>query len=464
LVAALTACGDSPTVPADELASIVAAAVGDAPTALVQSIDVELTGENAVEIEYWAAGTLRLRVTSAEPAMTHSVSLHRLRPASVYDFIVTPVGPSGSRGASAAGQFTTDTLPAALSALEIQTTGEASFPLLMMEISLPSVTGVPVVIDTDGYVVWYRPAATERTHGVAVLPGVGFAINSIDLGVEIVTADNEVVAALTEADAAARTGLGAFDIHHDVIRASETSVLLLVQDTSTVDGTVWTGEAVWEWDFESDQLERRWSSFDFMSPATDIGPRSRPADWLHANSLSLGPRGNVLMSLFWTHEVISIAADYQSLEWRLGGAASSFTVLDGAMDAGQHTAVEVEPNRVLLFDNGLDRPGGELWSRASELRLDAVANTAEVVWEYRTDPVTYAPIVGSTRRLENSNTVISFGVADGALANFPDAGPLGVYEATPAGGTAWSASFEGVNLLYRSLPLVSLGGETAVGP
>lgn len=238
----------------------------------------------------------------------------------------------------------------------------------------------------------------------------------------------------------------------------------LPTDTSTVGGTVWTGEAIWEWDFASDQLQKRWSSFDSMSPASDVGARSAPADWLHANSLSIGPRGNVLMSLFWTHEVISIAADYQSLEWRLGGPASTFTVLDGAMEAGQHTAVEVEADRVLLFDNGLDRPGGELFSRASELQIDRASGTAAIAWEYRPYPTTYAPIVGSTRRLENGNTVVSFGVSENALAGFPDAGPLAVHEVTPSGRTSWLLRLERVDLLHRATPLSSLGGEVEVAP
>jgi hypothetical protein len=132
------------------------------------------------------------------------------------------------------------------------------------------------------------------------------------------------------------------------------------------------------------------------------------------------------------------------------------------MDAGQHTAAEVAPNRVLLFDNGLDRPGGELFSRASELRIDPASNTATIVWEYRTSPDTYAPIVGSARRLQNQNTVVTFGVAAGALAQFPDAGPVGVYEVTPGGETPWSVTFEGINLLYRANPLGTLGGEIEV--
>lgn len=436
-----------------------------APTApLVQPLVVELDRGTPVEVLYWGPDDERpLRVASEAVGATHDITLYRLRAAMTYQYEVVSVAGDGTRGDPVGGEFTTEPLPDELAALQIETTGTASFPLLMMEVSIPGLTGVPVIMDAEGHIVWYRPGATARTHGIGVLPGVGFAINSIDEGVEVVTPEQDVIASLTEADAAARTGLGEFDIHHDVTQASETSLHLLVLDTATVDGTVWTGEAIWEWDWVDDRLEKRWSSFDFMSPATDVGARSRPADWLHANSITVGPRGNILMSLFWTHEVVSIASDFQSLEWRLGGPASSFTVLDGAMEAGQHTAYEVEPNRVLLFDNGLDRPGGEQFSRATEVEIDPVAGTAAIAWEYRPDPTVYAPIVGSTTRLENGNTVVTFGVAGDALAQFPDAGPLGVHEATPSGDRAWLATFEGIGLLYRAVPLETLGGEVRVG-
>jgi hypothetical protein len=460
-VAATAACRDSPTEPV-EVPTIASVTLAAPPTALVQALDVELDGEAGIEVEYWTAGGPRLRVSSSDAATAHDVSLYRLRAGSTYDFEVTPVASDGTRGTGSTGQFVTDMLPTELAAVQVNTLGTATFPLLMMEVSLPGVTGVPIVIDRDGFVVWYRPGETARTHGLEALPDVGFAINSIDEGVEIVTADNQVLASLAEADAATRTGLGTFDIHHDMARATNHSLLLLVQDTSTVSGTVWNGEAIWEWDWVSDQLVKRWSSFDFMSPATDVGARSWSGDWLHANSLSIGPRGNVVVSFFWTHEVVSIAPGYQSLEWRLGGPASTINVLGGAMEAGQHTVAEIAPNRILLFDNGLDRPGGELFSRASELQINTASNTASIVWEYRTSPDTYAPIVGSARRLQNQNTVVTFGVAPGALSNFPDAGPLGVYEVTPSGATPWSVSFEGIDLLYRAEPLVTLGGEVEV--
>jgi hypothetical protein len=125
----------------------------------------------------------------------------------------------------------------------------------------------------------------------------------------------------------------------------------------------------------------------------------------------------------------------------------------------QHTAEEIAPGRVLLFDNGRDRPGG-LFSRALELELNLASGTAAKVWEFRPQPTNYAPIVGSTRRLVNGNTVSNFGTARGVVGA---SGPMAVYETTPGGSVTWILRIEGAELLnYRATPLRDIAGEVVV--
>lgn len=166
----------------------------------------------------------------------------------------------------------------------------------------------------------------------------------------------------------------------------------------------------------------------------------------------------MLVSLFWLHEVLSIAPGYGELEWRLGGPAGTFEVTDGSMEAGQHTAAEVSPGRVLLFDNGRDRPEGE-FSRASEIELDHAAGTAALAWQFRPDPDIYAPIMSSARRLENGHTVVTFGTAEGFIES---SGPIVIFEVTPESAVVWSLHVEGVMGVYRATPLTHIGGELEV--
>lgn len=85
-----------------------------------------------------------------------------------------------------------------------------------------------------------------------------------------------------------------------------------VQDTAV------TGDAVWLWNMETDEVQKVWSAWDHLDWELDRGRQSRPDDWLHANAIPVGPCGNLVVSFHFLNQVISIAPDYQSVEWRMG--------------------------------------------------------------------------------------------------------------------------------------------------
>ena len=63
------------------------------------------------------------------------------------------------------------------------------------------------------------------------------------------------------------------NIHLDVVATEDnTLVFLVLGDSVTANDTTWVGEEIWEWDPETDALDRRWISSDFMSTLTDRGP------------------------------------------------------------------------------------------------------------------------------------------------------------------------------------------------
>ena len=64
---------------------------------------------------------------------------------------------------------------------------------------------------------------------------------------------------------------------------------------------------------------KRWSSFDFLDPYADRGSIFFEDNWMHANSLWLNPRGNVILGSNFLSQIISISPDFGQLEWRLGG-------------------------------------------------------------------------------------------------------------------------------------------------
>jgi hypothetical protein len=304
-----------------------------------------------------------------------------------------------------------------------------------------------VIVDQDGAIVWFRRGVAEsftrRVNGDFVLLDQG--------GLTEVRPDLRVVARLP--------ATSEMTMHHDVIATPDNTVLFLAHDTATFSETVWEGDAIWEWDPDGGPLTERWRASDFLSPDRDLGPKSSTGDWLHANSLALGPRGNVLVSLPALNQIVSIAPGFQSLEWRLGGPNATITPEGPAVFWFEHTAAELATNRVLLFDNGRDRPAG-LFSRGLELQLDPARGTASVAWDFRPGPDIYAPIIGSAPRLPNGNTLVDFGTSPGVVGA---SGPVAVYEVTADGQVLWVLRVSAAGLLnYRATPLHDIAGETVV--
>src|SRR5688500_6048719 len=145
-----------------------------------------------------------------------------------------------------------------------------------------------------------------------------------------------------------------------------------------------------------------------MDPALDRSSRI-VGERLHAISLHVGPRGNILVSFHYINQVISIAADWKSIEWRLGGVRPTVAVAPEHQTSAQHTAAEIEPNRILMFDNrtALQPP----YSRAVEYVIEG--DRATQVWEWRPPHDNYASAVSAARRLANGDRLGAFAVGNG---------------------------------------------------
>ena len=455
LVVIGSAC-DSPVTPRAAPA-VTDAEVIDAPSPLVRVLDVSLEHSAGATVEYWSADGPRLRVVTDSVGPRHELVLSRLRPETTYEFAVQSSGPLGV-GAPATGSFTTAALPAGLAILDFQAEGMPTEPLTVFEIARHEggFAGI-VIVDQDGEVVWYLDSG--RVQGTALRSNGNLAVVVPGSGIIEVTATGEVVAELPTEPAPGRRP------HHDVITTPSNTLLFIAHDTRDFEGRSIVGEAIWEWDPGTGALDRRWSSWDQLSPALDWGSASRDDDWLHANAIAIGPAGNVLMSLRFLNQVISISPDFSGIEWRLGGVNADVQVEGDDIFVGQHTAAELSPSggrrRVLLFDNG---PIGRGFSRAQELELDLEAGTATTVWEYRPTPDNFSFITSLARRLPNGNTFVAFGAGPDVLSSF---GPVEAFEVDPSGDVQFHIEVAGATvddsfILYRAWPLSSVGDEQIV--
>ncbi|MCE9602807.1 MAG: aryl-sulfate sulfotransferase [Gemmatimonadetes bacterium] len=452
LIAALatllgSACEE--TVAPPGLSEVLTVAVDTTAMPLVRRVTVVMRAAGPATVTWGATGTPVLSLTADSAAFVHQFLVPRLRQGRNY--IVEASAP-GSTRTPVRATFATDSLPPIVRAIRINRTGTPSLPVALIEV-VGATQFAGLLMIEDGEIAGWLPlvgslfGATRRDNGEITMLDA-------ELGLTSYRIDGTLAHRLPQPTAAAPTLYGR--IHHDVIATPRNTLLFIANDTRVLGAETVVGEALWEWSPETGTVQKRWSAFDFLNWNVLRGSRSVPGNWLHGNGLSFGPRGNVLMSLRNADQVISIAPDFTTVEWSLGGTNGTLAVADSNRFWGQHYVSEPAAGRVLVFDNGFDRPGAP-FSRAIEYQVSTTSNSAVKVWEYRAAPDIYAALVGSARRLPNGNTAILFGMLAGANAS---TGPITALEVTPAGTPVWQLTFgPELTRLYRVTPVASLEGE-----
>lgn len=389
-------------------------------------------------VDYWTQDGPRLTIRQ-QASRSHQVPLVRLRAGRLYQYRVRETGTRGT--------FRTAPLPADLAAVRFAATGRLSQDLVLVHLFSEDAAGFRgyVAVDGDGEVVWHW-RTKDYPFGAARRLNGNFVFMDKGRGIVEVTPGGDVVREIPQRDAEN-------ELHHDLVTTADDTVLFLAFDTESFQGATLKGESIWEWHPEAGTVERRWRSWEHFDPALDRGPRFG-GEWMHANSLAIGPRGNILVSVHYFNQVLSLSPDWRTVEWRLGGVRATIPVPAGQEFSGQHTAREIERGRILLFDNGRDRGG---FSRAVEFTLSEAVATKS--WEWAPERANFASAVSSARRLENGHTLVAFGMSAGRSDS---SGPTEAYEVTPGGGVAWHLVVSGTSTMFRVEPLSSIAGESRV--
>ena len=406
-----------------------------AANALTAEVRVTLTRAARVFVEYDNPQAGRYRTALSEPAVEHVIPIVRLRPETTYDYTIYAAGAAGP-----GGRFTTGRLPPALTAgLAVRVRGRSSQPLILSDYRRGDNVAYFVFWDATGSVVWYYHAPPPFRPGPVVrLPGGNFFFLNPPRHLVEMTPLGEIV---NRFEQDGRWGAP----HHELTLLGDGRVIYPSREVYVFDDSVNGGSA--QTAFRVDQLriynpasgrvEQVWDAketWDVLDPDQRVpGPDARDGsfDWTHLNSVSIGPRGNVVLTFRRRHQVVSLSPDLRSVEWRLSGPDSDYEFPHpGDRFYGQHTAAQLANGNVLLFDNGWFRPEAEggSYSRALELRLDAAAGAAVKVWEYRPQPDVYSARGGSAYRLGSGNTLVNFSVRER-----PE-DPLLVVEVDAAGG------------------------------
>lgn len=446
---------------------------------LIADATVDLAEPAAVFLEYGNAAVGWLRTPTTGTGTSHRVPLLRLRARTAYETKAFVLDDLGCPALAATAEFSSGDLPRQLGKLVVEATGQHTFPLALMDIRV-NVDDLAYLLafDQDSQLVWYydipleirREVSGRIVYGLGQLPSGNLLYLARDYGVEEITPDGQVVQ---------RIKLPGSRIHHDLTVLPDGRVLFIGAEELVVDDSAMggrsnqrvRGDTLSVLDLRTQAQERVWGLIDSLDFSRrlphwreyqnlDTPELKDVIDWGHMNSVNVDGEGNVLVSLRHLDQIVSLSADFKTVQWKLGGPDSSFTFPDPADKFyGQHTVSRLPDGRVLMFDNGNFRPEGN-FSRALELELDFSSFTARKVWEYRAEPDVFADRVSSVSRLPNGGTLVSFGFrADG-----PDE-PIILAEAARNGTTtAWqSLRFQGARASrYRAYPFMSLGGEIAV--
>lgn len=407
-----------------------------------------------------------------------------------YSYEIFIIKEDGSKYSGAEGTFTTGSLPLGLTRASFTVTqGSPTFPLALKDHVDQAFRGY-VILDNEANVAWYLETPELSPSAIRQTPDNTFVYVASHFGLREVTPLGETVAELVE-DCPNTTTPILGRIHHEVILDLEGNILYLSTETHDVFfGDILRPQAsdsIGIWDRQnSTDLNILFDVFDHISPHEDRTSSSDNPnavffwhgcpevegleDWTHANSLDVGLNGNILLSMRHVNQIISIAPDFQSVEWRLGGENSDFS-FPNPIDRfyHQHTVSELPNGNILLFDNGNDRPEeeGGGYSRALELQLDFEEMTATRVWEFRHPDNLFALCCSSAFRLENGNTVIVFGSDFGADLQNPkplDERVFTLVEVDQKGDIVWEVGIkfaepDVISIQYRVYPIFSINGE-----
>ena len=160
----------------------------------------------------------------------------------------------------------------------------------------------------------------------------------------------------------------------------------------------------------------QWKNSDYMdiqNYVDEFNLNSPYRHWMHGNSIEIDDDENIIISNRAMSEIIKFNRLSGELIWRLGGPMNDFTFINDPLEGPnkQHDARRLENGNIMIFDNGSSRE--PQLTRVSEYQIDEIEMIATLVWSY-SHPDGYVSLnQGCAQRLENQNTLISWGGVSG---------------------------------------------------
>jgi hypothetical protein len=132
-------------------------------------------------------------------------------------------------------------------------------------------------------------------------------------------------------------------------------------------------------------------------------------DYVHANSVTVTPDGNLLVSARAMHQYYKLNRKTGKIMWRMGGKDSDFKMGKGARTAFQHDTKFISKDRISVYDNNADLPVPGKQSRGVILKVDEKKRTVKLLRSFRHKPPLLGPSQGNLQVLPNGNAFIGWG-------------------------------------------------------
>jgi len=169
---------------------------------------------------------------------------------------------------------------------------------------------------------------------------------------------------------------------------------------------------------QEDNLLFEWNNSEHMDiqdyvPSFNLNASN--INWTHGNSIEIDG-DYIIVSNRAMSEVIKYDRFNGQVSWILGGPLNEFEFINDPLFGPhkQHDVRRLENGNLMIFDNGHGFQGGEVRpARIAEYDIDEENLIATLVWEYSHPDGYVASNQGSAQRLENGNTLISWGGVSG---------------------------------------------------
>lgn len=290
----------------------------------------------------------------------------------------------------------------------------------------------PMIAEQDGSLVWFKPLPAGNTatnlqvqqyQGKPVLTWWQGRVLEVGFGqgaIEVYDTSYQHVATI-------RAGNGYHaDLHEIHLTPEGTAwndqfdpIKMNLSSAGGKSDGVLTDSIIQEIDIKTGLVMWEWHALGHipLSESNNPAPKySYPWDYVHINSISPGPNGDVLLSSRNTWALYDVDIASGQIRWRLGGSHSSFKLGAGAREYWQHDAEWQSDGLISVFDNG-STPPKEKQSRGILLKPDTASHTVTLVKAFTNPSRTLlAESQGNTLGLPGGNWLMGYG----GLPNFTE--------------------------------------------